>query len=294
MRVLICTDGSPSSEQAAALIGRLSLATTGEVTILAVREHREEQGQLTAALQRMQADLGGPRPGLQTKIVIGNPAEKILLEVEERPCDLVGAAAPGRRGLTRFKTGTTTGRLARELHLPLLVARRVPDQVRRILICTGAERPSMETVRIGGQLASHGSADLTLLHVMSQIALQPESTPDELFASAETAMQSDTREGLHFKEAIRILRDIGVTAKITPRLRHGLVVDEILSELDEGDYDLLAIGAHRRPGVTRWLEVMLDDVAEQLMSHAPRSVLVVRPAARPEAPSSSPSFSSPP
>ncbi|OGO68469.1 MAG: hypothetical protein A2Z37_08365 [Chloroflexi bacterium RBG_19FT_COMBO_62_14] len=284
MRVLICTDGSPSSEQAAALIGRLSLATTGEVTILAVREHREEQGQLTAALQRMQADLGGPRPGLQTRIVVGNPAEMILLEVEEHPCDLVVVSAHGRRGLTRFKTGTTTGRLARELHLPLLVARHVPDQVRRILICTGAELPSMETLRVGGQLASHGSAELTLLHVMSQIALQPESTADELFASAEGAMESGTREGLHFKEAIRILRDMGVTAKITPRLRHGLVVDEILSELDEGDYDLLAIGAHRRPGLTRWLEVMLDDVAEQLMSHAPCSVLVVRPADRPEAP----------
>lgn len=283
MRVLICTDGSPSSEQAAALIGRLSLATTGEVTILAVLEHREEQGQLAAALQRMQADLGGPRPGLQTKLVAGNPAEMILLEVEQHPSDLVVVSAHGRRGLTRFKTGTTTGRLARELHLPLLVARRVPDQVRRMLICTGAEAPSMETLRVGGQLASHGSAELTLLHVMSQIALQPERTTDELFASAEGAMESGTREGMHFKQAIRILRDMGVTAEITPRLRHGLVVDEILSELDQGDYDLLAIGAHRRPGLTRWLEIMLDDVAEQLLSHAPCSVLVVRPADRPVA-----------
>ena len=90
-------------------------------------------------------------------------------------------------------------------------------------------------------------------------------------------MEDGTREGLHFQEAIRTMRSIGVTSEITPRLRHGLGVDEILAELVEGGYDLLVIGAHRRPGLTRWLEIMLDDVADQLLSHAPCSVLVVRP-----------------
>jgi len=278
MHVLICTDGSPSSEQAAVLVERLSLSSTGRVTILAVAETEEEHERLSGVLARMLADLGGARPELETRIVLGNPPELILAEVEERPFDLVAVGAHGRRGLTRFKTGSTTGRLARELHLPLLVARNVPDQVRRILICTGAEAPSMETLKVGSQLASHGPAEITLLHVMSQIALQPESTADELFASAEGAMEQGTREGRHFHEAIRNMRKIGVTAKITPRLRYGLVVDEILSELQEGGYDLLVIGAHRRPGLTRWLEIMLDDVADHLLSHAPCSVLVVRPA----------------
>ncbi len=277
MKVLVCTDGSPSSEQAAILIDRLSLASTGEVTILAVAETDEEQDSLTEILAKMLADLGGPRPGLETRIALGYPPEMILAEVEARPYDLVAVGAHGRRGLTRFKTGSTTGRLARGLHLPLLVARNVPDRVRRILICTGAEAPSMETLKVGAQLASHGPASLTLLHVMSQIALQPESTSEELFNSAEGAMERGTREGLHFQEAIRTMRQIGVTSEITPRLRYGLVVDEILSELGDGGYDLLVIGAHRRPGLTRWLEIMLDDVADQLLSHAHCSVLVVRP-----------------
>jgi nucleotide-binding universal stress UspA family protein len=277
MQVLVCTDGSPSSVQAAVLVNRLSLASTGQVTVLAVAESDEEHEDLSRILELMLADLGGARPGLRTKIVSGYPPEMILAEVEEQPYDLVAVGAHGRRGRTRFKTGSTTGMLARELHLPLLVARNVPERVRRILICTGAEAPSMETLRVGAQLASHGPADLTLLHVMSQIALQPESTSDQLFDSAREAMEDGTREGLHFQEAIRTMRSIGVTSEITPRLRHGLVVDEILAELVEGGYDLLVIGAHRRPGLTRWLEIMLDDVADQLLSHAPCSVLVVRP-----------------
>jgi nucleotide-binding universal stress UspA family protein len=277
MRVLVCTDGSPSSEQGAVLVDRLGLADAGQVTLLAVAETEEEHEKLNEILARMLADLGGARPGLETKIVFGYPPEMILAEVEDRPFDLVVVGAHGRRGLTRFKTGSTTGRLARELHLPLLVARNVPDRIRRILICTGAEAPSMETLKVGAHLASHGPAEVTLLHVMSQIALQPESTSEELFDSAEEAMERGTREGLHFQEAIRTMRAIGVTAEITARLRYGLVVDEILSELGGGRYDLLVIGAHRRPGLTRWLEIMLDDVADHLLSHAPCSVLVVRP-----------------
>lgn len=277
MHVLICTDGSPASEQAAVLVDRLGLASAGMVTILAVAETEKEGEELSQVLARMVADLGGARAGLDTRIALGNPAEVILAQAEQ-PFDLVVVGAHGRRGLTRFKTGSTTGRLARELHLPLLVARNVPDQVRRILICTGAEAPSMETLRIGGQLASYNPAELTLLHVMSQITLQPESTSDELFASAEGAIERGTREGLHFQDAIRSMREIGVTTKITPRLRYGLVVDEILSELREVGHDLLVIGAHRRPGLTRWLEIMLDDVADHLLSDAPCSVLVVRPA----------------
>jgi nucleotide-binding universal stress UspA family protein len=277
MKVLVCTDGSPSSEQAAVLVDRLNLARTGEVTILAVAETEEEHRTLETVLARMLTDLGGPRPGLQTKVVHGYPAEAILAEAEEGPFDLVVVGALGRRGLTRFKTGSTTGRLARELRLPLLVARNVPGRVSRILICTGAEAPSMETLRVGAQLASHNPAELTLLHVMSQIALQPESTSEELFESAEDAMERGTREGRHFQEAIATMRENGVTSRIAPRLRYGLVVDEILAELADGGYDLLVIGAHQRPGLTRWLEIMLDDVADQLLSHAPCSVLVVRP-----------------
>jgi nucleotide-binding universal stress UspA family protein len=58
-------------------------------------------------------------------------------------------------------------------------------------------------------------------------------------------------------------------------MRHGLVVEQVLAELSRGHYDLLVVGAHHQPGQNRWLEILLDDVADRLLNHAPCSVLVV-------------------
>ena len=51
------------------------------------------------------------------------------------------------------------------------------------------------------------------------------------------------------------------------------MVDEILAEASEGDYDLNVIGAHQAEGLMRFL---LDDVAHQVISHADRPVLVAK------------------
>ena len=57
------------------------------------------------------------------------------------------------------------------------------------------------------------------------------------------------------------------------KVRHGFVVDEILAELREGDYDLLVVGAHVARGLNRFL---LDDVTAHLIEEATTPVLVVR------------------
>lgn len=58
-----------------------------------------------------------------------------------------------------------------------------------------------------------------------------------------------------------------------PNVRHGRVVDEILAESRAEDYDLVVIGAHRGEG---WRRILLDDLAQQLITQIDRPVLVVR------------------
>jgi nucleotide-binding universal stress UspA family protein len=58
-----------------------------------------------------------------------------------------------------------------------------------------------------------------------------------------------------------------------PKVRHGFVIDEILAEAQEGDYDLLIIGAHVARGLSRWL---LDNVTARLLEETQLPVLVVR------------------
>jgi nucleotide-binding universal stress UspA family protein len=63
----------------------------------------------------------------------------------------------------------------------------------------------------------------------------------------------------------------GVRAR--PKVRHGLVVDEILDEARAGEYDLVVIGAHRGEP---WQRILLDDLAHKILVQMDRSVLVVR------------------
>src|SRR4030065_1324772 len=93
MRVLICTDGSSTAEQSAALVCRLFLSTNAEVTLLGVSETDGDQVGLEASFERCEGLLGVAGGPVNRKIRYGDPAEQILNEVEEKPADLVGIGA---------------------------------------------------------------------------------------------------------------------------------------------------------------------------------------------------------
>jgi nucleotide-binding universal stress UspA family protein len=72
-------------------------------------------------------------------------------------------------------------------------------------------------------------------------------------------------------QAVRFLQQHNLHPR--PKVRHGLVVDEIQAEARSGDYDLVVIGAHRGEG---WRRILLDDLAHQIIVEMDRPVLVVR------------------
>jgi nucleotide-binding universal stress UspA family protein len=244
--------------------------------VLGVSETDGDQIALFASIDRIEMVLGGPRPGLQRKVRYGHASEQIVKETEENQYDLVAIGARGgHRGLAGLRTGSTAHKLARALQTPILIARNAPERLKRILICTAAEAPSEETLRIGGALVASSGAETGLLHVMSQLALRLDSPPEDLLDTAKSAIERHTREGRHLEYATYVLNQVGVTGPINPRLRHGLVVDEVLAEVAEGGYDLLVIGGHYQHKKNRWLDILLDDVTGQLLSSAPCSVLIV-------------------
>jgi nucleotide-binding universal stress UspA family protein len=78
-------------------------------------------------------------------------------------------------------------------------------------------------------------------------------------------------EGELLQRDIEVLDKLGVHARA--KVRHGLVVEEILYEVQGEDYDLVVIGAYRGEG---WQRILLDDLAHRLVVELDRPVLVVR------------------
>ncbi|GAB4467994.1 MAG: hypothetical protein Kow00124_01660 [Anaerolineae bacterium] len=281
---------------AARFAALLAAPAGAEVTLLGVIEAPQDEARLTSALQALHAELSaGAGYPVSTSLRTGLPVEQILAEADEGGHDLVVVGIRGRGRFRRGQVGRTTRRLVHYTRIPLLVVPRERPALRSILICTAAEKPGEADAYVGGRIAQITSASVTILHVMSQIPLTPEARIEYLAANAETLLKSDVREGVHFRRVLGILANLGVDpARCTPKVRHGLVLDEVLSEVREGDYDLVVIGAHQVPAHQSWprLRRMLqDDIASRILNTTARPVLVVHardmgmlPAAPPESP----------
>lgn len=276
MRILICTDGSLAAEQAALLIIRMGFPAETEYTILGVSETDGDQVGLTAAFDHIEQLLGGPKASIQRLMRYGNAADQIREEARTNNYDLVSLGAKGHpRGFIGLRFGSTVNRVTRALPIPVCVARNVPERLEKILVCTAAEAFSLETLSTAGRLLAGAQAELHLLHVMSQVALRLDSPSADLRDTADTAIRRGTREGKHLEQGVGLLEKAGIARPVLPALRHGLVVDEVLAELAEGKYNLLAIGGHFQPGRTHWIEFLLDDVSGQLLKRSPCSVLII-------------------
>ncbi len=80
-----------------------------------------------------------------------------------------------------------------------------------------------------------------------------------------------TPEGELLGRDIRVLDQPGIHP--TSKVRHDLVVDEILLEARNGDYDIIVIGAYKRQ---RWQHILLENLTRKVLIRSDRSVLVVR------------------
>jgi len=278
MRFLMCTDGSPLAENALRFAAPLARAARAEVTLLGVAASPQDEAQVRASFTRAQPLFLSEA---EEKIRIGSrAADEILAEDQSGVYDLLVFGSRGRRGLDRLIYGSGASRLARYARTPVLIVKGQRPGVRRVLACTGGEAPGERVARWSGQVAHWLGAEVTVLHVMSQLPLSSGAALDELRETAEQAIAGGTREGVHLAREMELLREQGVTTAMRSKLRHGLVLEEIAAEASKGDYDLVVIGAHQAPdlpgGWAGFKEYLLDDVADQIISAVNRPVLVVR------------------
>lgn len=281
MRILLCTDGSSDAAQAARFgmeIVRSSnepapaLVTAGaSVELISVVEHPRDADKIRSALAALGTELQPIGAQCDIKIRHGHAAEQILDEAAEWKADLIVLGRSGLRGLTRFLMGATAARVLQYAACSVLLHKSDRSSLKKILACTAGGEPGLHNVAMAGRVAEHAQAEVTVLHVMSQVALSDQAYLPDLAAAADDLIARETREGQHLKAAIEELTTRSVHG--LPKVRHGFVVDEILAELREGDYDLLVAGAHSAHGLTRWL---LDDVTAHLIEEANLPVLVVR------------------
>lgn len=271
MRILIATEGAEYSDVAVRLGTQIARDTDADVTLLTVIAEEKEQEDADILLNRA-ANLG-EAPGEQvTRLVrVGQPTEEIVREASAGEYDLL---VVGERPLHRLWKRLTTHTAERVIaHMPcsILVARNHRGPLRRFLIVEGGKDPQMLGTLIGRlePLLQTASA-VEVLHVMSQMAAAPGVPGWELRAEASELMEKQTPEGELLEHDQDVLEEFDVDAEV--KVRHGVVVDEILTEARKGEFDLIIIAAHESSG---WQRFLSEDPVHEIILRGHGPVLVV-------------------
>ncbi len=273
-RILIVASSSVHTRQALILGAHLARRSGEPPTILWVGRSRPTQARFEKELSPLRRLLEPGSAHLHSKACFGRLAEQILHEVKENSYDLVIVSERlGSAGWLRRLLGSASRAIAERAPCPVLVTKGLVLPLRRLLLCdSGAVSPPLLD-RFAARLAwiLEDEEEITVLHVMSQISAGPGVRGAQLRADAEELMAEHAPEGNLLEHDLEILEHSDLHARA--KVRHGLVVDEILEEAGSGDYDLVVIGAHPNQG---WRHVLLDDLAHRLLVHLNRPVLVVR------------------
>ncbi len=273
MRILIATSGSSHSDVALRFGAHIAHSACDPPTVLTVIEKETDRPRTVTILDHAYQLLEQLTPGVRTKVRIGQVVEEITREAEEGEYDLlVVGYKPKRNFMERLLSRSVVLQVVELAPCPVIIAKGGFNPIHRILLCdSGAKSPSSIT-QFATQLAEQieGGEQITILHVMSQISAGPGVVGEQLRAEAEDLIQKDTPEGKLLKHDVHILNKSNIST--IPKVRHGLVVDEILDEARTGDYDLVIIGALRGD---RWHRILLDNLAKQIINKIDRPVLVV-------------------
>ena len=138
--------------------------------------------------------------------------------------------------------------------------------MKRMLVAVDGSEYGLAAVEAAARLAvERGITSVTLINVIPTVA----STMGVMLTSAPP---EDIEAWEVFEKPKAILKKAGLEAKLL--LREGDPADEIITSARNEGYDLIVVG-HR--GLSPIRAFLLGSVSSRVVTHAPCSVLVVRP-----------------
>jgi nucleotide-binding universal stress UspA family protein len=149
---------------------------------------------------------------------------------------------------------------------PILYVPETRLPLKKLLISIGGLGYEIAAENLAFQVAVASQAEVTILHVLNPTELDYPSARD-VRGHLKDLAETDTLPGRSLKKALEIARSAGLNAKATAR--RGNIVEEILAELKEGNYDMACMGSPYSASALRQLYTpnVTAEVAE--VAHCP-------------------------
>jgi nucleotide-binding universal stress UspA family protein len=167
-------------------------------------------------------------------------AEHVIPEIANTGYFITVVSPLGRPQLRRWFTGRSIRSLMEQIKGPILYVPEIRLPLKKILISAGGLGYEVDAENLAFQVATSSRADVTILHVVPPTGLDYPTTRDVLEHVKDLA-DTDTLLGRSLREALDIAHKAGLNAKLITR--QGNVVEEILAEIKDGDYDMACMGS---------------------------------------------------
>jgi nucleotide-binding universal stress UspA family protein len=271
MKILICSDGMPASENAIELAALLAGPLKAELTLLGIAEKSSDERPLREALERQARSLRTENAAPDIVVRAGEPVRQILDQTSNTGYDLVIVGARWTGATGQYWRSERTYEVIKTIRPPVLVAIGERKQLKRFLVCTGGKEFIEPAVQFTGEIAAALGASVTLLHVMAE---PPAIYVDlvRLEENVDQLLESKSELGTNLLREKKELERLDVSAEV--RLRHGLVLDQVFEEVPAGDYDLIVTGTSQARGLLG--HYIMGDLTRSILNRANVPVLVAR------------------
>lgn len=266
MDILLHVDPSPARNDILRF-GRQFVTHVARSLTLVTSEDRHAEERLHQAARV----LGCPAHLAVTYRMLSGDMQRVLFAAaQERGYDLAVFGPLPSRPLERLLP-VPRSTLIQRLEPSILQVRHDSGPIKHILLASGGDYHTFVNARQVARLAAPLNAQVTVLHVLSQEQICFELIPDPITAEQDFP-HSDLTEAGVLDDTVDLLTQHGITARM--RIRIGAVIDEVVSELHTGKYNMLAIGAHRSSSTLD--RILFEDIAHALLERSHLPVLVVK------------------
>lgn len=179
--------------------------------------------------------------GLEYELIVRNgDAERVIPEYANQD-DYITVVTPlGRSRLRHWLTGRSFRPLMEQIKGPILYVPEIRLPLKKILISAGGLGYEVSAENLALQVATLSRADVAILHVIPPTDLDYPTTHVAL-EHVKDLQDTDTILGRSLRKALDIAKEAGLNAKLITRQGH--VVEEIVAEVKEGNYDMMCMGS---------------------------------------------------
>lgn len=299
LNVLIADDGSSHSQAAMQLLCDLPLPPGTSLTILAVLSTREgsQTAHRRAALKAAHKHMEHPARTVQSKLVVGVPADTIILHADRMEPDMIVMGAQGLRATLGILLGGVAQQVVEYAQWPVLVVRAPYEGIRRVLLVTdGSFHSGLAVQCLTGHRADGGSeqckrfplpeeVDLRVMHVLPPIPAPVYATEiwpavPEILPPVRQQASFEQEEWLEKEKKLgeelldqTVTKLAGAGLQAVPVLRRGDAATEIISYVSSHHIDLIVAGSRGLSRMSSWL---LGSVSRKLVHYSGCSVLIVK------------------